>query len=201
MALRKKIYRYEVVYNDCDIDMDMDDISLEDLHYEITEGHCSGQWLKPEEDRELTHEEAYEALQMQGVDPMFLCLSKCVKCGRTFDVIHAEDEEVCAGCQDEAEAVGTKIGDRLFSCPNCGCHRIKEDFREATVSRRIERIEEGGTHFSSQEVDFGSGKLVKFKCASCYFEIRKRNSYLVKNYEELVEWARENCPQKDETKE
>lgn len=46
-------------------------VTLADIHYHITEGHCSGQ-ITVTKVEELTRDEMAEALEKQGSDPTFL---------------------------------------------------------------------------------------------------------------------------------
>jgi hypothetical protein len=52
------------LYPDC--------VTLEQINYDITEGHCSGRLLTEVHNEELTKEQMAEALIAQGSDPSFL---------------------------------------------------------------------------------------------------------------------------------
>lgn len=65
----KTIIRYEILSEDAPWSG-----TLEDLAYDVTEGGCSGQFLKSIE-IELTADEMCKALLKQGSDPSFFNLS------------------------------------------------------------------------------------------------------------------------------
>lgn len=81
MAFRKSVIKYEVVYDDEFTNLDC--LSLEDIHYETTEGFASGMFLDSDE-KILDEKEAFEALEKLGSDPEFLNLYKCHNCGKIF---------------------------------------------------------------------------------------------------------------------
>lgn len=101
MAMRKSVFKYEVVYDDEEVNFDC--ASLEDLAHETTEGCASGRFLDTE-DTVLDYEEAYAALEAQGSDPEFLNLRKCGNCGIVFRVIGGfYNEAPCPKCGHKQE--------------------------------------------------------------------------------------------------
>lgn len=68
MKYHRHTITIEVLSNDLS-DFDFD--TLEDIHYQITEGHCSGK-VTVTNVEELTREEMAKALEKQGSDPTFL---------------------------------------------------------------------------------------------------------------------------------
>ena len=68
MKYYRNAYRFEVLSNE-----PIDSVTLEQLSYEVTEGHWSGVFLDNEVyDQECTREEITKLLLAQGSDPEFL---------------------------------------------------------------------------------------------------------------------------------
>lgn len=88
MALYKTVYTIEVLS-----DEPLDNITLGDIEYEITEGHCSGVFREKSRE-ELTEFQMAKALIRQGSDPEFL-LPEWVQCpyceGTGKDIIHDQE--------------------------------------------------------------------------------------------------------------
>jgi hypothetical protein len=97
MAIRKSIIRYEVVYDDAELNLDC--LSLSDIDYLTMEGEASGRFLDSDE-KILSNEEAYEALEAQGSDPEFMGLHRCSSCQKVFQNFSVDEEVLCENCGD-----------------------------------------------------------------------------------------------------
>jgi hypothetical protein len=70
MSLRRTVVEVEVLWDD-EITAKISDLTLEQIAYEITEGHASGM-VTFTSDKVLTKKQMAEALKRQGSDPEFL---------------------------------------------------------------------------------------------------------------------------------
>ena len=68
MGLYRIVYKIEVL---ADSPLHHEPLSLKDIAYEITDGHCSGVFLDTEVE-EVSRERMSELLVAQGSDPSFL---------------------------------------------------------------------------------------------------------------------------------
>lgn len=68
MGLYRIVYKIEVL---ADSPIHQEPLSLKDIAYEITDGHCSGVFLDTEVE-EVSKERMSELLIAQGSDPSFL---------------------------------------------------------------------------------------------------------------------------------
>ena len=68
MAYFRTTYTFEVLSEE-----PMGEVSLEDLHYQTYEGHCSGQFIDTKQE-ELAEVEMVAACHQHGTDPEFFMI-------------------------------------------------------------------------------------------------------------------------------
>ena len=86
--------------------------------------------------------------------------------------------------------------DLIFTCPDCGKHRL-ECCEDGAYSSEVIGIDEEGD-FDYGEID-ASGIVVRFQCLECGFILTRKfegcGEYDITNVEEVIKWIKENCEQ------
>jgi len=112
MAYFRTTYVFEVLSEE-----PMDDpISLEELHYQTYEGHCSGQFVAETKQEQLTEVEMVAACHNHGTDPEFFMIGVCEECQEK----DCPGVVVCPQCNvgEHGQAAETHIADHGY-CREC----------------------------------------------------------------------------------
>lgn len=76
MATKKKLYRNVFVVEVLSEEPLPDGMSLQDIDYEITDGHCSGAITTKHYNQEVTGRKAAKMVMAQGTDPEFFQMNE-----------------------------------------------------------------------------------------------------------------------------